>query len=503
MTTSTKTILFFPLNSPGHVNSSLGIADRLKDDYGLRTVFLVLGPPIGNTILEHGHELHIVDEKNVYEDYEKDPEGNVKSDQVKKQYPGARKWPQICARYMDIFAGDPVDAIVQTMGVFEKSMVEEVIENMDAYDERIHLINPDMIIVDAYFIPPSVVKRTDIPWVRLFSANPIQVIKSKLPDGLKPPALCGYKVLTKEKRRQMIMDNPEEWQAILDSWRVANGRIGEAIGSVIGSISGMLSEHGLEPPKGELGHESPHINLYMYPKELDYDQEDDILHYSPRWFRCDSLIRKQDETNSAVVKLWSEKLETAMKGKTGMVFFSLGSIASGDLRLMKKYIDILKHDEKRLYVISKGVYGDKFELNSSNMIGDNYVPQTFLLQKANLAIVHGGNNSVTECMYYGVPVIILPVFADQLDNAQRIVDLDLGKRFNAFTCLKDELLSAIDEIMSNETLIERTRSIGVAMRSREDSRKISFMLKKLAEDGKLDQGFIDDCRNKSFEDIES
>lgn len=514
MTQQTKTILLYGLNSPGHINSQIGIADKLKEDFKFRTVFVVAGPTMGTGIQDHGHELYTLPEKKVYEDYEIEPNEEVTEEvdeeemkrqgRTKKKFPGASKWPQLLLRYEKLFRLDPVEAFVKTSKIMEEYMLGEVIDNHEFIAKAIEDIKPVLVIVDSYYIPPCIVNLKHIPWVKLHSANPLMVIESKLPNGLRPPPMSGFKLYTKQERERMRNNEPEKWQAILSLWGEKLAKIGQAFAMSGQSLAKFLAEQNCDPlPPGKQSHDSPHLNLYLYPKAIDYDQDDDIFEYGKRWFGCDSLIRKPlDASKNSAIKEWESKLAEGMKGKKELVFVSLGSVASGNIPLMTRLLDLLKDDKSRLYVVSKGVNGNKYDLpNPENMIGGNYIPQTYLLGRSNLAIVHGGNNSVSECLYYGCPTIVLPCYGDQTDNAQRIEDLSLGKRVNPFECSKEELNQAINEVLSNKTLIDRCREIGKQMRARDDSRKISALIKKLVDDGKLDQEFIDDCRNKDFEDI--
>jgi UDP:flavonoid glycosyltransferase YjiC (YdhE family) len=46
--------------------------------------------------------------------------------------------------------------------------------------------------------------------------------------------------------------------------------------------------------------------------------------------------------------------------------------------------------------------------------------QVQLLERADLLITHGGNNSVTEALTFGVPMLVMPFSTDQFDGAAAV-----------------------------------------------------------------------------------
>jgi UDP:flavonoid glycosyltransferase YjiC (YdhE family) len=60
-----------------------------------------------------------------------------------------------------------------------------------------------------------------------------------------------------------------------------------------------------------------------------------------------------------------------------------------------------------------------------------------------LVITHGGNNTTTECFHYGKPMVVLPLFWDQYDNAQRVHELGFGRRLDTYGFDDAELSSEV------------------------------------------------------------
>ena len=108
-----------------------------------------------------------------------------------------------------------------------------------------------------------------------------------------------------------------------------------------------------------------------------------------------------------------------------------------------------------------------------------FVPQTAVLPQVDLIITHGGNNTVTEAFYFGKPMLVLPLFMDQYDNGQRIEEVGLGLRLNPFHCSDDQLLNAIDRLVSDEALAERMTEIGERIREADDKKVVSDLIERI------------------------
>ena len=61
-----------------------------------------------------------------------------------------------------------------------------------------------------------------------------------------------------------------------------------------------------------------------------------------------------------------------------------------------------------------------------NVIVESWFPQPSVIPQVDAVIHHGGNNSFTECLYFGKPAIIMPYVWDGHDNATRVEETGHG-----------------------------------------------------------------------------
>ncbi|XP_074599742.1 UDP-glucuronosyltransferase 3A1-like [Brevipalpus obovatus] len=209
-----------------------------------------------------------------------------------------------------------------------------------------------------------------------------------------------------------------------------------------------------------INHETE-LGFYHYADDLDYHEFGPTY---PNWYRVDFCVRESKKKFNVPSKL--QKLP----GK--LIFFSMGSVASMDHEIMKMLLKILSKSPHR-FIVSTGACGDQLELYD-NMWGEPYVDQIAILQTVDLVITHGGNNSLMETLYYARPMIVIPYFFDQLDNAVRVEEKQIGRQINIWDFDEEKLLNTIEDVLGDNQIKENVEKISENMKkstSREEAAK--------------------------------
>jgi UDP:flavonoid glycosyltransferase YjiC (YdhE family) len=145
---------------------------------------------------------------------------------------------------------------------------------------------------------------------------------------------------------------------------------------------------------------------------------------------------------------------------------------------MQRVIDCLGQTPHR-YVVSMGPVHAEIKL-APNMTGAEFLPQTSVIPLCDLVITHGGNNTVTECLHFGKPMIVLPLFWDQYDNAQRMDELGLGIRLDTYRFTEAELHGALHRLLSDAGLRPRLTAAAGAIQQRDGLRRAAALIENAA-----------------------
>lgn len=155
--------------------------------------------------------------------------------------------------------------------------------------------------------------------------------------------------------------------------------------------------------------------------------------------------------------------------KHGAILFSLGSNLKGD----HINSDVIKTIFKVLSSLKQSVIWKWDDLKntpgkSANILYKNWLPQDDILAhpKIKLFITHAGKGGVAEAQYHAVPMLALPVFADQPGNADKLASSGYGLRVDLLTLEAGEFKAAIKEILSNPSYAEKLQKFSKLYRDR-------------------------------------
>ena len=310
----------------------------------------------------------------------------------------------------------------------------------DRLAEILGEVHPDVVVEDNVVGFPAI-PASGLPWVRIVSCNPLEVKDPEL-----PPPFSG-----------LPLDDGSSWGAF-------GAEYARQTGELQASFSDFCVERDAPPlPAGEFIHESPWLNLTIYPDELDYPRGP----LAERWQNLQTSVRATDAS-------WAPPEPDGRK----LVYLSLGSLGSADVPLMRRLVAELAETPHR-YVVSKGPQHAEYEL-AENMVGEEFLPQTSVLPHTDAVITHGGNNTTTECMWFGKPMLVLPVFWDQHDNAQRVHETGYGVRLPTYDFGEGELARAVDEVLADESLRARCAAAGRRLRERPGTELAADLIERVA-----------------------
>lgn len=400
MSNDKLTILFMPESAYGPTNQCIGIGYRLLNQ-GHRVVFAAEASWKGK-LTALGFEEDLVDLAPPAEDAGEQDAGQFWKDFIRETAPEFRK-PTV--EQLETFMKPTWQALIDG-ALYCEPQLKAIIER----------VKPDVIVEDNVVAFPALLT-SGAPFVRIVSCNPLEV---KGPDVA--PAYSG-----------LPQDDRSEWDSFKAEYRRTHYEMWKSFNEwVIAQGAPALEEL-------EFIHESDAANLYVFPEVADYDRP-----LNATWHRMDSSVRETDQDYEL-----PELVRNRPEGSK-LIYLSLGSLGSADVDLMRRLVSVLASSPHR-FIVSKGPQHSEFEL-ADNMVGSEFLPQTKIMPLVDLVITHGGNNTITEAFHFGKPMIVLPLFWDQYDNAQRVDETNFGIRLATYAFTDEEMHNALESLLNNAEL---------------------------------------------------
>uniref|UniRef100_A0A8D0EJ22 UDP-glucuronosyltransferase n=1 Tax=Strix occidentalis caurina TaxID=311401 RepID=A0A8D0EJ22_STROC len=141
-------------------------------------------------------------------------------------------------------------------------------------------------------------------------------------------------------------------------------------------------------------------------------------------------------------------------GEHGIVVFSLGSMI---YQLTDEKSNLIARALSQLPQKVLWRYkGKKPETLGSNTRIYDWIPQNDLLghPSTKAFITHGGTNGIYEAIYHGIPMVGIPMFADQHDNIAHMRAKGAAVELDFSTLKTQDLVDALNTVINNSTYKE-------------------------------------------------
>jgi UDP:flavonoid glycosyltransferase YjiC (YdhE family) len=236
-------------------------------------------------------------------------------------------------------------------------------------------------------------------------------------------------------------------------------------------LDDLRAKHGLAPGP-ELRMLERYLVLSPFPPSLNGSHE--VTCPTLHSYRAVPFDRAGDED----VPTWPLPLPGAP-----LVYATLGTAVNTQTEILSFFIEALR-DENVNLVVTVGRDGnpDQFGPQPPHVRIERYIPQSLLFPRCDLVISHGGSNTVLAALAHGIPQVMVPITADQPDNAERCTAAGVARTVSLAEATATSIREAALAVLADPSYrfaAERTRDEMAALPGTD---RVVALLERLARD---------------------
>lgn len=422
-----KTFAFFPEAAFGPALNSVGIAQAITAR-GHKAVFLS-DPGFVPVYEGYGFKAHPVALS-----------APMPADEL------AKFWENFINGHIPNFRKAPIDQIDNYVKDCWEAIVDSAKWAQKDLPGILARVKPDVICVDNVILFPAI-KQFGKPWVRIISCS-----ENEIEDEGIPPHLSG-----------MSVDDHAGHAAF-------RAKFNDVIQPIHEDFNAFLAENGEdEYPLGQFFEASPYLNLLLYPEPVKFDR---TVPLDPAQFQyLEGCVRKEAPY---------EMPEFGANPDGPLLYISFGSLGAGDTDLLKRLIAMVGKSRFRA-LVNVGDYMSEYTDVPPNVVIQSWFPQPSVIPMVDAVIHHGGNNSFTECLYFGKPAIIMSYVWDGHDNAMRVQETGHGLRSDRYDWTDADLIAKIAHCLSDPAMKAKLAATSAHMQAAIGPEKAADLLEGLVK----------------------
>lgn len=316
--------------------------------------------------------------------------------------------PQISQKELDRKAGKDFAALIEMVAYTTIALDKKVCKELRE-------IKPDCIVSDSLCF-----------WGKLFA------------EKLEIPYICSTTTFAFNQHTAKLMKRSvkEIWKMIVGMPRI-NKRIK------------MLRNYGYK--------------IKNFVSIVQNDNETDTIVYTSKKFQpmADTFSERYAFVGPSIRKSTSAQTD---KNDRNTVYISLGTVLNQNRHFYQYCIKAFGNTD---YDVLMAV-GKKTDIPSLGNVPENFtvkkfVDQISILQAADVFISHSGMNSVSESLYFGVPMVLFPQHSEQRMVANRVDELGAGLILKGSK--PKSLRVAVAEVLKNQIYKENAQKLSKTFQS--------------------------------------
>jgi UDP:flavonoid glycosyltransferase YjiC (YdhE family) len=204
-------------------------------------------------------------------------------------------------------------------------------------------------------------------------------------------------------------------------------------------LDALRAEYGL-PPDPDQAMRSRYLTLRPFPPRF----QDPTLPISPTTHHLRPMLG--DRSGPEELPGWIVDLPARP-----VVYVGLGTIFN-DAAVFRAFLAGLR-DEPLTLIVTVGRNQDPVDYGPQpdNVHIERYIPLSLLLSHCDVAVTNGGSGTLTAALTHGLPVVVVPISADQPENAARCAALGLGRVVQPADLTPDAAREAVLAVLADAT----------------------------------------------------
>jgi UDP:flavonoid glycosyltransferase YjiC (YdhE family) len=244
-------------------------------------------------------------------------------------------------------------------------------------------------------------------------------------------------------------------------------------------LNALRAEHDL-PPDPELTMLSRYLVISPFPPSYrDPRFPLPATAHTLRPFAVDRPI-EASAGGAALPSWWGQP------GAAPAVYLTLGTVfnlESGDL--MARLVAALRTLPINL-IATVGQAIDPAELGPQppNVWIEPYIAQSLLLPHCRLVVSHGGSGTVIGALTHGLPLVVIPLGADQMVNAERCAALGVGRVLDVMAITPELAREAVTDVLANPSYRHQAERIRDEVAGLPGPEHVVSLLERLVAEGR-------------------